>query len=237
MPLLLLLCLWSVAQAGTVHVAVASNFTATLRELEPLFRAESGHSLRISTGSTGKHYAQIVRGAPYELFLAADAQRPARLEREGHIVAGSRFTYALGRLVWWQPGRAADGPLALPPGGRLALANPRLAPYGWAARAWLEARGWWQPLRRQQRLVLGENVAQAFHFVHAGHADIGLVAYAQWLKLPPDERGEARLLQGHPPIEQQVVLLRDTPAARAFWRFLQTEPARVVIRQAGYDLP
>lgn len=226
------------AQAGEVRVAVASNFAPALEDLAPAFTERTGHRLRLSPGSTGKLYAQIRRGAPFDVFLAADRARPERLEREGHIVSGSRFTYARGQLVLWSLGPSLPETLAaalederLAP---LALANPALAPYGRAARQTLERLGLWR--EREPSLVRGENIAQTYQYVATGHAPLGLVALSQYRQRP---RGEMRPVPTdlHEPIEQQGVLLRDTPEARALLEFLQSEPIRERLRELGYEVP
>jgi len=227
------------ALADEVHVAVATNFAKTARALADAFSAETGHRVVLSAGSTGKLYAQIIHGAPFEVFLAADAERPQRLEAEGRAVAGSRFPYARGRLVLWSPdaGRIAGEDALLGDDFRfLAIANPDLAPYGAAARDLLEQLGLWDGLQR--RLVRGEDIGHAFQFVATGNAELGLVALSQvsgrggsqWI-VPPDR---------YAPIEQQAVLLepgRDNGAARAFLDFLRSDPARAQIDRAGYGVP
>lgn len=226
------------AFAEEVRVAVASNFVPALEALAGPFERQTGHRVLLSAGSTGKHYAQIRRGAPFDLFLAADRARPERLELAGLGVADSRFTYALGVLVLWRP----DGPLPDPPpaalsdetGGRLAMANPALAPYGRAARQTLERLGVWESVRA--RRVRGENIAQAYQFVATGNAALGLVALSQYRQRPEGGVWEIpeRLYE---PIEQQALLLRESPGARALWRYLRSEPARQRIRELGYRLP
>ena len=240
---LLLLCLLVLpVQAGEVlRVAVASNFLPVARLLAQSFEAETGHRVKLVPGATGRLYAQIVRGAPFDLFLAADRVRPQRLEREGRIVPGSRRTYALGRLVLWSPDpqRIRDGSGVLRRGDfyRLAIANPRLAPYGRAAREVLERLGLWQALT--PRLVRGENIAQAFHFVQSGNAELGFIAAAQWQGLPAARRGSAWPVPAnlHEPIEQQMVLLSPRPAARAFHAWLLRPESRGVVRRSGYEVP
>jgi molybdate transport system substrate-binding protein len=238
----LVVCLLALApgtNASEVHVAVATNFAATARTLADAFAHETGHRAVTSDGSTGKLYAQIVSGAPFEVFLSADVERPRRLEEDGRAVAGSRFTYALGRLVLWSPDPArVDGPDALARDDfrHLAIANPELAPYGAAARQVLETLGQWE--RLQPRLVRGEDVGQTFHFVASASAELGFVALSQvmgrdgsrWL-VPPD---------GHAPLEQQAVLLargEGDETARAVLDFLRGDAAREVIEKAGYGLP
>ncbi len=242
---LLLLCLLLTVRpvaAGEASVAVAANFLPVLRDLARDFTREQGHRLRLSAGSTGKLYAQIRHGAPFDLFLAADAARPRRLEREGQAVAGSRFTYAIGRLVLWSPraDRFDDGLAWLREGRfrRLALANPKTAPYGRAARQFLARRGLWS--RLSGRLIRGESVAQAYQFVASGNAEAGLVALA--LVQARDGGGSVWPVPAgeHEPIVQQAVLLlrgADNPAARAFHAWLQGEGARRRIAAAGYALP
>lgn len=223
------------AAAGEVTVAVASNFAEPAAAIAARFEAASGHRVVLAPGSTGKHFNQIAHGAPFAVFLAADAARPERLETEGLAVAGSRFTYAVGRLVLWspQPGLVDSVGAVLAGGGfaHLALANEDLAPYGRAARQALEALGLWDALAA--RLVRGENIAQAYAFVAAGAAEIGFVARSQALG------GSAWLVPAHlhEPIVQQAVLLRDEPAARAFWAFLRSDEARAIITSSGYDAP
>ncbi len=237
---LLLLLGLSVTEAADVRVAVAANFAATLHRLVEGFESESGHRVQASSGSTGKHYAQIRNGAAFDLFLAADSVRPARLEADGVGVVGSRFTYAVGRLALWVPGNEALGPpedyLRRAGFGRLAIANPRLAPYGMAAQQVLEAWAIWK--RLQPRLVRGENVAQAFQFVATGNAPAGLIALSQ-LRAAEAPQATFRLIPDglHHPIRQQALLLRRGEAAEAFVRYLKGDAASAVIRAAGYRVP
>jgi len=224
--------------AGAVHVAVASSFAPTARALAADFQAASGHTVVLSEGSTGRLYAQIANGAPFEAFLAADAERPRRLEAEGYAVAGTRFAYALGRLALWSrdPERVRDAGALRGDFRHLAIANPALAPYGAAARETLERLGPWASLA--PRLVTGEDVGQAFQFVATGNAELGFVALAQVL----DAGGSRWEVPAdlHAPIVQEAVLLargRDDPAARAFLAFLRGPAARARIESAGYAVP
>jgi molybdate transport system substrate-binding protein len=236
-----LLPVW--ATPGEVRIAVAANFAPTLRELAREFSAETGHRVQISSGSTGKHYAQIHNGAAFDVFLAADSARPTRLEVEGVGVAGSRFTYAIGRLVLWVPGQTEigqpEGYLRTARFHRLAIANPRLAPYGLAAQQALETWQLWD--RLQEKLVRGENVAQAYQFVATGNAQSGLVALSQLLQ--GDQAGHGagayRIISDelHDPIRQDALLLRSGAAAEAFLQYLRSEAAARMIRAAGYALP
>ena len=227
------------AGAAEALVAVAANFTAPAQALGERFEAATGHRVAFSFGSTGHLYAQITQGAPFDAFLAADADRPARLEVGGMAVAGSRFSYALGRLVLW----SRDAQRVDPDGHvlergefrRLAVANPATAPYGAAAVAVLEALALRETLA--PKLVEGANVAQTFQFVATGNAELGFVALSQVL-----DRGGSRWLVPdtlYPPIRQQAVLLspgRGNPAAAAFLEYLRGEEARELIRALGYEV-
>ena len=237
----LLALLWLVPgpmAAVTLRGAVAASFAPVARELGERFREVTGHEVAWSAGSTGKLYAQIVQEAPFDLFLAADVERPRRLEAGGRIVAGSRATYARGRLALWAPGRAASPSLLRDPRIRLALANPDVAPYGAAARDLLEAEGVWDP--SAPRFVRGDDVGQTSAFVRAGAVDAGLVALSsvRRLELPG---GEVWVVprERHGPLEQQGVVLSRGQIAESlsFLAFLRSAEARRVIRQAGFDLP
>jgi molybdate transport system substrate-binding protein len=234
------------AQAETARVAVASNFLATAEALGERFEQSTKHRVEWVPGSTGKLYAQIVNGAPFDLFLAADADRPRRLEALGLAVDGSRRTYARGRLMAWSRDPAADGSAclaALRPGvpGKVAIANPEVAPYGAAAREYLVHEGLWDDIG--PRLVLGENVAQTLQFAANGGAVVALVAASQLADggsgLPGGICSEAVPAEGHAPIEQQLVWLRraaDNPAAAAFLDYLAGEEAGRLIEASGYEL-
>lgn len=238
---LLLLMATTVAQAEDVLIAVAANFTDATRALLPLFEQQTGHQARASFASTGKLYAQIEHGAPFEVFLAADSLRPQLAEEHGLAVAGSRFTYAQGRLVLWStdPARFQQGDrfLAELTDGHLAIANPRTAPYGLAARQVLSRLQLWPVL--QERLVRGDSIAQTFQFVATGNADAGFVAQSQvqgW----GGPAGSVWVVPAefHQPIIQQAVLLKsgaENPAARAWLDFLKSATARAIIRQYGYN--
>lgn len=229
------------AWADTLRVAVATNFSRTATLLAEQFEQQTGHTIRLAFGSTGKHFAQISHGAPFDLFLAADDERPTLLETNKIAVPGSRFTYAQGRLLLWSPDAGLiDTDAAVLETGtfrRLAIANPRLAPYGRAAREVLQARGLWE--RLQPRLVRGENIGQSYQFVHSGNAQLGFVAAAQVFASSPP--GGGSYWEPPPslytPIIQQAVLIRDTPLARAFIDFLHSEAAREIIRRHGYHTP
>ena len=244
MPWLLLLVLLlspGLALADGLRVAVASNFRHPMEAMKDAFERANGHSLVLIFGSTGKHYAQIRNGAPFDAFFAADAERPERLEREGLAVPGTRFTYAVGRIVLWSadPGLVdAEGEVLASGAFRhLAIANPDLAPYGAAARDLLRKIGLWQ--RLQPRLVRGENIGQTFQFVVSGNAELGFVARSQ-LESPQNAFEGSRWMppaSAYPPIEQQAVLLRDSPAGRALLDFMRGDAAAAILRAYGYDSP
>lgn len=237
--LLLVLIVSSASADDTITVAVASNFSRPAAELSTRFTDETGIAVRVSNGSTGKLYAQILNGAPFDVFLAADAERPALLEASGHAVSGLRFTYATGALVLWS--RSVDDCLAAlrsPAGGHVALANPETAPYGRAARDFLEAAGYWEDV--STRAVYGESIAQTLQFVATGNAAIGFIAKSQLTtpQLPDATCTWDVPLSSHASIEQQAVLLgraADNAAARRFFEFLRSADARDVLRRYGYE--
>jgi molybdate transport system substrate-binding protein len=229
------------AQAAEVRVAVAANFAVPLQRIGAAFTAATGHTLRVSAGATGKFYSQIVAGAPFEVLVAADDETPRKLIAGGHAVAGSNFTYALGRLVLWsaQPGLVdAEGAvLRSDRFAHLAIANPKTAPYGAAALDVLKALGLAGALA--PKLVTGESIAQAFQFVQTGNAELGFVALAQ-VAVPGKPADGSRWVVPaalHGPIHQDAVLLApgaDNPAAKALLAWLRSPPAQEVIRSFGY---
>lgn len=238
--LLALGCVTPGAAAGEeLTVAVAANFAQTLRALVAAFEQETGHQVNLVVGSSGKHYAQIRHGAPFDVFFAADVARPARLEQEGLTATDSRFTYAEGRLVLWspEPGRVDAKGALLKSGntGYLAIANPKLAPYGKAAQSVLQHLNLWQVV--QNTLVQGENVAQTLHFVESGAADMGFVAVAQVQQPDGTIPGSYWLVPSslHPPIEQQAVILNPSPAATALMKFVRSPRGRDIIESYGYE--
>ncbi|RVU43699.1 molybdate ABC transporter substrate-binding protein [Rubrivivax rivuli] len=231
------------AQAAEVNVAVASNFTAPMQKIAAEFERDTGHRAVLSFGATGKFYAQIKNGAPFQVLLSADDETPARLVREGSGVAASQFTYAIGRLVLWSrdEGRV-DAQGAVLKGGsfrRLALAEPKLAPYGAAAMEVLQGLGLAASLA--PRFALGQNIAQAFQFTETGSAELGFVAMAQVYAEGKLTRGSAWVVPAsmHTPIKQDALLLKagqSNPAATALLAYLKGEKARDIIRSFGYDL-
>ena len=232
------------ALADEAHIAVAANFASPAKRLADEFRNRTGHRLALSSGSTGKFYAQIRSGAPFDAFLSADDETPLRMEKENLAVTGNSFTYAIGRLALWSPKTGFVDPegavLRTNAFNRLAIANPRLAPYGAAAKSTLEKLGMWPAL--QAKLVQGENIAQTYQFVSSGNADLGFVAFSQLRESREPGAGSYWLVpqRFHAPLRQDAVLLtrgENNSAARSFLEYLRSAPARELIRAYGYELP
>ena len=232
------------ASAEEVHVAVAANFRATLSEIVRNFERATTHTALINSGSSGKFYAQIKHGAPFDVFFSADVMRPQRIEEEGLAVPGSRFTYAIGRLTLWSPDPdmiKGKGLMVLSNGHfeHLAMANPKTAPYGTAAKRTLEALGLWNHIKG--RVVQGENIGQAFHFVYSKNAQLGFVALSQVLDSKINGAGSRWDVPGnlHGPLRQQAILLlhgQHNTAAQAFLDYVKGLKARTIIEQFGYGL-
>lgn len=231
------------ADAGEVRAAVAANFTAPMQAIAAAFEKDTGHKALLAFGSTGKFYAQIRNGAPFQVLLSADDETPARLEREGMAVPGTRFTYAIGKLALWS---ASEGMVdskgeVLRKGGyaHLAIANPKLAPYGAAATEVLKKLGLLEAV--QPKFVQGENIAQTWQFVASGNAELGFVALSQVTKDGKLTSGSAWIVPGnlHAPIRQDAVILaggKGNPAAVALTAYLKSDKARTIIRSFGYDI-
>ena len=237
----LLLCALPV-HADELSVAVAANFTAPMKLIATEFEKDSGHKVLASFGSTGKFYAQIKNGAPFEVLLTADDETPKKLVKEGAAVAGSDFTYAVGKLVLWsaKPGLVDAAGEVLKKHGfaHLSLADPKLAPYGAAGVETLKAMGVYDEV--QPKLVTAENITQAYQFIGSGNAELGFVALSQVLKDGKIE-GSSWLVPAHlySAIRQDAVLLdkgKGKPAAQALMKFLKGEKARAIIKSFGYDL-
>ena len=231
------------SHAGEMTLAVASNFRATVAVIADEFEARTTHRVIISAASTGKLYAQITHGAPFEALLAADTKHPQLLIDRGFAVKDTAFTYAIGRLALWSPNpnQAINGLNALRRNGirHVAMANPKTAPYGQATYEVLSGAGLWRSL--QARMVRGENIGQAFQFVASGNADLGFVALSQVLN-PRNRHPGSRWdvpQHLHTPLEQAAVLLRkgqSSEPAKAFLRFLREPFAHQVIQEFGYGL-
>jgi len=238
-----LLCITSVARAAEVHVAVASNFSAPMKQIAAEFEKETGHTVVLAFGASGKFYAQIRNGAPFHLFLSADDEKPAQLVKDGLTVADSRFTYAVGTLVLWsaQPGFVDPKGEVLRKGTftKIAIANPKLAPYGTAAIEVLTKQGLLATVT--PKFVQGENISQTFQFVSTGNAELGFVALSQVMKNGKVASGSAWIVPGklHRPIRQDAVLLatgKDNVAAKALLDYLKSAKAKIIIRSYGYEI-
>ncbi|MDE2442449.1 MAG: molybdate ABC transporter substrate-binding protein [Betaproteobacteria bacterium] len=229
--------------ADEVQIAVAANFTGPMQVISALFERDTGHKASLAFGATGKFYAQIANGAPFDVLLSADAETPARLVKEGLAVAGTPFTYALGKLVLW----SADPKLIdskgeiLKKGGfkHIAVANPKTAPYGAAAMQAMGNMGIADTLK--PLFVQGENIAQTHQFIFTGAAELGFVSYSQVIKNGQFSSGSGWLVPSkwYDPIRQDAVILskgKEKPAAAALLNYLKGDKAQAVIKSFGYDL-
>lgn len=237
------LALSAAAQAEVVQIAVAANFTAPARALAEIFARTTGHEAKLSFGATGAFYTQIKNGAPFDILLAADDERPIRLEKEGDTVAGSRFTYTIGQLVLWsaKPG-LVDGEGAVLKGGnfnKIAIANPKLAPYGAAAVETMDKLGLAAALT--PKLVTGESIGQTYNFIATGNAELGFVALAQVLDGGKLKSGSMWVVPAkyHAPIIQDAVILKRAaanPAAKAWMALMRSPNTQDFIRSYGYEV-
>ena len=230
------------ALAAEVSVAVAANFAAPMKIIAQDFERATGHKAVLSFGGTGQFYAQIKNGAPYSLLLAADAHTPAKIEKEGLGVTGTTFTYAVGQLVLWSktPGRVDDRGEILKTGNfsKLAIANPKLAPYGAAAIEVLNHLGVMRQVK--PKIVEGANIAQTYQFVFSANADLGFVALSQVYENGKFKQGSGWVVPNlmYSPIKQDAILLnpgRDNPSAIALLTYLRSDAAKAVIRKFGYE--
>ena len=238
--------------AATVLVAVAANFSKPMTEIAADFEKATGHSAKLSFGSSGKFVSQIENGGPFEVFLSADEKGPQKLEKSGLTVPNSQFIYALGKLVLWSatPGYVDDQGKILTTGGfkHLALADPKLAPYGAAAVEVLKKMGVFEKL--QPLFVQGENIAQTYQFISTVNAELGFVALSQVIEFDNahlEEQGKIAKGSGwiipgddYAPIRQGAVLMKkgaENPAASALMDYLKSAPALAIIKKYGYDLP
>ena len=233
-------------QAEQLTAAIAANFAGTIKQLKPLFEHESGHRLITSFASSGTLFAQIHNGAPFDVFLSADEQRPQQLIRDGLAIADSSFIYASGQLVLWssqaelidpQGNILRDGQWQTKGIRHIALANPKTAPYGRAAMETLQAMQLVESTKPYR--VTGQNIAQTFQFVASDNAQLGFIAQAQLFALAESERGSYWRVpkEIHSPIQQMAVMLnrgRENSAAQAFLKFLQSPQAQSIIRARGY---
>ncbi len=241
---LLLLALSQNSLAATTLVAVAANFSKPMTEIAAEFEKSTGHTAKLSFGSSGKFVSQMENGGPFEVLLSADEKGPEKLEKSGFAVPNTRFIYALGKLVLWSttPGYIDDQGKILSTGGfkHIALADPKLAPYGVAAIEVLKKKGLFEKL--QPLFVLGENIAQTHQFVSTSNAELGFVALSQVIENGKIGSGSGWIVPSseHAPIQQGAVLLKngaENPAALALLNYLKSKPALAIIEKYGYDLP
>lgn len=232
---------WEYGEAGEVKIAVAANFAVPLGRISEAFSKETGHKLVVSSGATGKFYSQIREGAPFEILLSADQEHPKKLVAENLAVAGSQFTYAIGKLALWSSKDdfvdSKGEVLKSNSFKHLAIANPKLAPYGAAAQEVLENKGLWKSIK--PKLVYGENIAQTHQFVSTGNAELGFVAFSQ-IQSAKGIKGSYWLIPQtlYTPIKQDAVLLakgRSNPVAKQFLEFLKSKTAKSIISEFGYD--
>jgi molybdate transport system substrate-binding protein len=228
------------ALAADTQVAVAANFTEPAKEIAAAFKGATGHNAILSFGTSGQFYAQMARGAPFEVFLSADADRPKKAEQDGLGVVGSRFTYAVGRIVLYSktPGLVDAKGAVLKTGNfqKLAVADPVAAPYGVAAIAAMNKLGVYNGLK--PKIVMGTSITQTYQFVDTGAAELGFVAYSQVINTPGGSRWLVPAFY-HAPIDQQAILLKTgeyAPAAKAFLAFLKSRTAVAIIKRYGYEV-
>lgn len=231
------------APAAEVRVAVAANFISPMKMIATEFEKDTGHKAQLSSGATGNFYAQISNGAPFEVFLAADDETPQKLEKEGKAVAGTRFTYAIGRLALWsaKPDLVDNAGHVLKLGNfnHLALASPKLAPYGIAAAQTLSRMGLLKPL--EPKIVVGENIAQTFQFISTGNAELGFVSLSQIQENGKMKPGSAWIVPEtmHDPLRQDAQLLvkgKDSAAATELLAYLKSDKAKKLIESYGYKV-
>lgn len=239
----IMLLAFNATQASTLSVAVAANFTAPMKDIAKEFEKETGHHLTLTFGSSGKLFAQIKNGAPYQVFLCADDKKTGKLENEGLSVAGSQFTYALGTLVLWSANPefidSKGETLKQNQFSHLAIANPSIAPYGLAAIETLQKLNTLEHLKK--KFVQGENIAQTYQFVATGNAELGFVALSQVFQAGQLTKGSAWIVpaEWHTPIRQNAVLLskgKDNNAATALLAYLKSDKATAIIKSFGYNL-
>ena len=246
---LLLVCQFFIithSVANEIRIAVASNFYPTMKAIVEEFELENFDSSKINKitlipGSSGKHYAQVINGAPFDMFFSADKVRPLLLEEQGIVKNESRYTYALGKIVLWSPTNGlvdSEGQVLYDNNFRfLAIANPKIAPYGIATKETLISMALWNNMGK--KVVKGENIAQAFQFINSGNADLGFVSLSQFMSPSLSVKGSFwEVPQSlYSPIEQQAVLLRDSLLGRNFMEFIKTDKALKIISKFGYGLP
>lgn len=231
------------AFAEQVLVAVAANFVPSFREVAMEFEKSTGHHAQIAAGSSGNLYSQIKNGAPFDVFFSADDERPKRLEEEGVGVKGTRFTYAIGRLVLWSPNVdlvKGEETLSSTNFTRLAITNPKNSPYGLAAMQAMQKLRIWDKLQ-PQHIIMGENLGQTMEFIESGHAELGFVALSQVLDPKVKGKGSRWDVPSnlHEPIQQDAIVLakgKDNATAKALMEFMSGPQAKAIIERYGYQL-
>lgn len=230
------------ANAATVRLAVATNFTDAMKQIALAFEQDTEHTTKVSYASSGKLTAQIQHGAPYDVFLSADTEKPEQLALKQLAIPNSRFTYAQGQLVLWAPGATSNIQSMLKSAKfkHLAIANPKLAPYGIAAVETLKTMDVFTTIK--PKLVQGENIGQTFQYIHSGNAQLGFIAYAQLIKTGHTKDNDYWIVEDkwHSPIQQTAVLLtrgKNNAAAIAFMRYLKSTKAKSIIQSFGYSTP
>lgn len=234
-----------------IHIAVATNFFATLKVLAKDFTQQTGIKISISNGSTGMLYAQIKRGAPFDMFFAGDSERPELLEQQGLIEKNSRFTYAIGKLVVWSTNKQLSADLSkLDLKNKnlrfVAIANPKTAPYGVAAVAVLKHYGLYQQLQHDNKIAYGENIGATFHYIASGNAQIGLIAKSYLFNASSTAKSD-KIMQGevvevaknlYPPLTQQAVILKGKNSAeiKQFLQFFHSKKIKNIINSHGYGV-
>lgn len=241
---IIVLLSYSSVRAENTTVAVASNFSTPMKAIIDVFQYKTGHSVDVIIGSSGKIYSQIINGAPFDVFLSADSHKPEKLESAGFTVSGSRFIYASGRLMLWSASenhvRNNDDLLKSARFKKIAIANPRHAPYGVAAKQVLTKYGLWPSIERST--VMGENISQTYQFVFSGNVELGFVALSQVSLNGQLKSGSGWIIPSdfHQPIHQQAVLLRrakGNAAAKQLLGFLKSDSARKIMQSYGYRMP
>lgn len=229
----------SLCYGETIRVAVASNFVRPMEAIKLRYEQGSDDQLIIISGSSGKHFAQISNGAPFDLFLSADTERPRLLAEQAGVLLQDRQAYAIGRLALWSASRSPNEEAVTlfynNEIGKLSIANPKLAPYGRAAREYLESL----PLKMAigDKLVTGENVAQAFQYAYSGHADYGFIALSQALSRPETGAYWVVPQELHEPITQEMVLLSSSPGAARLFEYLGSDALSGLLNEFGYHAP
>jgi molybdate transport system substrate-binding protein len=234
----------STTHAGEIQAAVATNFINSFKLLVKQFEKNTGHKVLVISGSTGKLYAQIVNGAPFDIFLSADSLRPKLLINKGHAVSGTQYSYALGKITLWSPSaniifNSVESTLLNKKFSYIAIANPATAPYGKAAVQTLKSLGLWDQLK--PFIVQGENIGQAFQFIFSKNAELGFVALSQVLDPRINQKGKRVHIPNrhYDPIKQDIVVLtkgKNSPGTMELWEFLKSKQAKKIIKQSGYGL-